>query len=144
MSDISVRTKEIGKEIAVVMPVVARHVLMEFFQQHDVTQSQVLTALAIYDLESCRLTELSQTMNVSAPTMTGIVDRLVRAGYAKRENDSRDRRAVNVSLTGKGKRLGQKFRASVAQKWSQLLGPIDRKDQEKFLEIVLNLRKNLK
>ena len=39
------------------------------------------------------------------PTMTGIVDRLEKAGLVERRRDSTDRRVISVYLTDEGRRL---------------------------------------
>jgi DNA-binding MarR family transcriptional regulator len=49
--------------------------------------------------------ELAQMMGVSPATMTGIVDRLVSAGYVSRREDPKDRRVRRVELTPDGTAL---------------------------------------
>jgi len=138
------KTQEIAGEISIIMPVIARRILLEFFETNDIPQTQLLTILAMNDVDGpCRLTDLSQQMRVTPPTMTGLIDRLERSGYAKRNPDSDDRRAINVDLTGKGKRLAQKFRSTVKAKWDELLSTLKKEDQEKFLTIMREIRANV-
>lgn len=49
--------------------------------------------------------ELAQLMGVSPATMTGIVDRLVAAGYVTRREDPHDRRVRRVELSADGDEL---------------------------------------
>lgn len=49
--------------------------------------------------------ELAHLMGVSPATMTGIVDRLVAAGYVTRREDSHDRRVRRVELSPGGDQL---------------------------------------
>jgi DNA-binding MarR family transcriptional regulator len=49
--------------------------------------------------------ELAQLMGVSAATMTGIVDRLVAAGYVTRREDLHDRRVRRIELSPGGEEL---------------------------------------
>ena len=49
--------------------------------------------------------ELAQLMGVSAATMTGIVDRLVAAGYVTRREDLHDRRIRRIELSPNGEEL---------------------------------------
>jgi DNA-binding MarR family transcriptional regulator len=49
--------------------------------------------------------ELAQTMGVTPATMTGIIDRLVAAGYVIRREDPRDRRVRRIELTEDGTKL---------------------------------------
>jgi DNA-binding MarR family transcriptional regulator len=54
--------------------------------------------------------ELAEAEQVTAPTISRIVDGLERAGLARREAASSDRRSVAVRATPKGKRLLQRAR----------------------------------
>jgi DNA-binding MarR family transcriptional regulator len=49
-----------------------------------------------------RVAELANRLWVRPPTVTGIIDTLVKAGYVRRERDPSDRRAVWVVLTEAG------------------------------------------
>src|SRR5215831_1832002 len=51
------------------------------------------------------LNDLAKAEQVKPPTMSRIVDALVRDGFVKREVDSTDRRAVTISATNKGTRI---------------------------------------
>jgi DNA-binding MarR family transcriptional regulator len=46
--------------------------------------------------------ELATRLSVTPPTISGIVDRLVRLGLVRREDDATDRRLVRNSLTTQG------------------------------------------
>jgi len=46
--------------------------------------------------------ELAQTIGVTPPTISGVVDRLVRMGLVRREDDESDRRLVRNLLTEHG------------------------------------------
>ncbi|MDZ7729371.1 MAG: MarR family transcriptional regulator [Dehalococcoidia bacterium] len=46
--------------------------------------------------------ELASRLSVTPPTISGIVDRLVKLGLVQREDDPNDRRLVRNHLTGEG------------------------------------------
>src|SRR5439155_5363888 len=52
-----------------------------------------------------RLNELAALEQVRPPTMSRIVDGLVKQGLAQRESQASDRRSVEVSATAAGKRI---------------------------------------
>src|SRR5207249_1175765 len=56
-------------------------------------------------LTGLRLTDLGDRLLVRPPTITGVVDRLVRAGLVRRLAAPDDLRAKHVSLTSKGRQL---------------------------------------
>ena len=57
------------------------------------------------------LRELAAEEGISAPALSGHVDRLERAGLLERVRDEDDRRRVGLSLTGEGERLLKRVRA---------------------------------
>ena len=65
--------------------------------------------------------QLADKMNVSMPTMTGIIDRLVQANYVARFENPKDRRQVMIELRKEGKALIAKFQEAVSNRWSDVL-----------------------
>jgi DNA-binding MarR family transcriptional regulator len=53
--------------------------------------------------------ELAEAMHLSSGAITTLVDRLERAGYARRRRDTEDRRRVLVELTPKMREGGESF-----------------------------------
>lgn len=101
---------EIAEELPEIMPVIARKVLLDFFQAAEISQSQLLMLMAVKAKQPCRLSELSREMDVSNPTASGLVDRLVQHGLVERSANPNDRRAVSISLSERGEKLVAKFR----------------------------------
>jgi DNA-binding MarR family transcriptional regulator len=54
-------------------------------------------------IPALRVTELSHRLLIRPPSVTGVVDRLVRDGLVKRESLPSDLRVKQVSLTAKGR-----------------------------------------
>jgi DNA-binding MarR family transcriptional regulator len=57
------------------------------------------------------LRELAAAERISAPALSGHVDRLAKAGLLERVRDEADRRRVGLRLTGEGERLLRRVRA---------------------------------
>ncbi len=66
------------------------------------TLPQMVTLFAIRDARRCRMSELAETTQQSAGTLTGIVDRLIDDHLVGRVRDGDDRRVVQVMLTPLG------------------------------------------
>jgi DNA-binding MarR family transcriptional regulator len=66
------------------------------------TLPQMVTLFAIRDTRRCRMSELAETTQQSAGTLTGIVDRLIDDHLVGRVRDMDDRRVVQVMLTPLG------------------------------------------
>lgn len=68
--------------------------------------------------------ELAEAEQVTAPTISRIVDGLERAGLARRQAASSDRRSVTVHATPKGKRLLQRARRKRIERLAADLGQL--------------------
>lgn len=53
--------------------------------------------------------DIAKFMNVSYPAATKTIDKLVRLGFLRRREDSRDRRIAHLHLTTSGKRMVEKY-----------------------------------
>ena len=99
MSDTPVTKRRLSSAIAELMPGIMRGVRLDFFVQKGVTQTQFVVLAAILAGRRSTMGALAKSLHVRMPTMTGIVDRLVRAGYVRRSTDPHDRRQVAVEVT---------------------------------------------
>lgn len=61
------------------------------------------------------VTGLAEVCLLQQPTMTKLLDRMVRDGLVTRSQDTRDRRVVRVVLTEKGEALGVELTAAAHQ-----------------------------
>ncbi len=76
-----------------------------------VTSRQVTLLWLIKSNPGLSLRELAAEERISAPALSGHVDRLEKAGLLERVRDEGDRRRVGLSLTGDGARLLRRVRA---------------------------------
>ena len=122
------RIDEIAEEISMIMPRIARHVTMGITQVFQLTPPQVFTIMVLQERESCSFSDLSQMLKVSAPTVTGIIDRLEKAEYVLRVPSKEDRRVIHIELTAKGDKFGKQIRQHVKEKWAQMLSKVSKTD----------------
>jgi len=113
--------EEIAQEMSFLVPTFIRHMFPYVFSPMDLPPSQVIALVAICEHERCTLTQLREEMHVSAPTVTGIVNRLERDGYLKRQASEKDRRVTYVLLTDKGEKLIKVFRENIRKRWFHVL-----------------------
>ena len=74
----------------------------------SLTVPQMVTLFAIRGAGTCRMSDLADTTQQSAGTLTGIIDRLIIDNLVGRIRDLDDRRVVQVTLTPQGEeRLAQ-------------------------------------
>jgi len=130
------RAKVIAQEIARLVPRLLRGLRAGFIAAPKVTSSQMITLIRIYEKGTTRVGVLSKEMHVSAPTITGVIDRLLRNGYLRRIRDREDRRAVNVELTEKGKGLVERILSEINKRWYRILIHLSEEERENYLRIL--------
>lgn len=79
--------------------------LTEVWSDVSVTIQQLRVMTILYNDGPRRVSLLARRLSVSTPTMTGILDRLVRQDLISRQDDPEDRRVVLNALTEKGQGL---------------------------------------
>ncbi len=72
---------------------------------HGVSPMQYVVLSALWERDVQSGAELTAKLRIDSATITGIIDRLVAAGWAARAPDARDRRIQRVVLTAAGRSL---------------------------------------
>jgi len=80
-------------------------------EQLGVTSRQVTLLWLVRGNPGMSLRELAAEERISAPALSGYVDRLEKAGLLARVRDVGDRRRVGLALTDEGERLLRRVRA---------------------------------
>ena len=95
---------------------VAMRQLTQLLQPFGLTFPQyvVLAALSAHQ-QSCTMRDLTSATFEDPPTMTGIVDRLVKMGLVKRARSETDRRVVLVQATETGMALFSRVDQAITQ-----------------------------
>ena len=133
-------TDQIAEEVAQLMPMIARRILLGFFQSIDITQTQIFTIMTLSEQSPVRLSQLSKKLQISAPTVTGIVDRLEKSGFVQRIPDIKDRRVINVDLTAEGRHIAKKLKITLKRKWKGLLSKLTSHDQNNYVGILRKIQ----
>ncbi len=80
-----------------------KRLLEQRLDEHGLTGTQYVTLWALWESsEPLPLTQLSKRLCIDNPTMSGIVDRMVRDGFVERAQDTNDRRITYIRPTAKG------------------------------------------
>jgi len=77
--------------------------------RHGLTHVQFFLLIALYEGEGLSVGELARKIAVDKPTMTGLLDRMERDGFVRREKDPEDRRTFRVYLTERAKALKEEL-----------------------------------
>jgi DNA-binding MarR family transcriptional regulator len=101
----------------------------------DLTTSQ-LQILAVIDdsgQPEVSMSEMARDLAVTMPSVTGLVDQLVRRELASRRHDDKDRRRVLVSLTDVGRKALADVREAMVDIVARLLEGISEEDRESLV-----------
>ena len=139
----SVTRRDLSFAIAQLMPRIIQGIQLEFLVKRTITQTQFVVLVAIHSNGRCPMNILGKNMQVSLPTISGIVDRLVKAGYIRRVEDPADRRQVVVALARKGELMIEQFQTVVAKRWQEVLRSLGPKEIDAFYQVITKLKNTL-
>src|SRR5207253_10506557 len=119
-------------------------VMQPYFAQFGISGSQwgVLRNLHRAEQEGLpglRLTDLSDRLLIRPPSVTGVVDRLERAGLVVRDGSPFDMRAKQVALTAKGRELVERILAVHGQQIDTVLGVLSSTEQTELHRLLSRL-----
>lgn len=83
---------------------------MEPWLHLDLTTAQVKTLAVLSDSEPATIGEAAETLGITLPTASHLVEKLVRAGFAERHEDPIDRRRTVARPTAQGMELIRSLR----------------------------------
>jgi DNA-binding MarR family transcriptional regulator len=75
----------------------------------DLTMAQMKALQVLYHGGPAKVSDLAEALGISAPSMTGTLERLVRQGLVERHDDPADRRLVISRLTEAGSALVERL-----------------------------------
>lgn len=116
----------------------------EDLKRHDLTlmQTRVLGFLAEVGGQATQK-EIEDDLEVSHPTVVGLVFRMEQKGFLTTRPDPMDRRNKLVELTERARELGQEIDSTVAQHDAQLLHGFTEQEQEMLKAFLSRINRNL-
>ena len=141
MSEVS--RKNLSRTIAKLVPNIIQGAQLGFLASRDITHTQFFILIAIHSKTHCTMKTLADNMSVSMPTISGTVDRLVKAHYVERVDNPDDRRQVMVGLTKEGQKLIAQFQEAVGHRWEEVLNILNQKELESLQLVIMKLIQGL-
>src|SRR5262245_56796825 len=80
--------------------------------------------------------ELGAAMGIDRTTMVTLIDQLEDAGLAKRRPSPTDRRARDIAITPKGRRLLQRARGLIAEVDDEVLAGLGARDRRELMTLL--------
>ena len=102
----------------------------------DVTMPQMKIMLILYLHGSTRMSDIASGLEVTLPTATSLVDKLVEKQYVVRQNQVDDRRVVLCHLSDTGEKTFIRIWDSARRRSRQLLELLDTNKLKMFNEVM--------
>jgi DNA-binding MarR family transcriptional regulator len=110
-----------------------RELDQRLMREHDITFIQAVTLLAIDTFDRPQPHLVAEHLSQQSQTVTGVLDRLERAGHVTRQRDLDDRRAVRLELTDSGRVLVDEMSESLKKHITNVLEGVKPRTREKLI-----------
>jgi len=110
-------------------------------KQLSLAQAEVLIYLCEH--KKAKMSDIAKDANVKLPTMTEIVDKLVKKGILKRERDEIDRRNVWISVSDNIKNKTKKIMQSHDRYIEKILSALTMEEKKQAINIINKIVNNL-
>ena len=98
-------------------------------QVYSITGPQLVCLLAVAERSPATLSEVAHEIYLSASTVVGIIDRLEREGFVRRERSTSDRRVVLIYITDSGKEFVAKAPSLIQEQLEKRLQKLETEEQ---------------
>jgi DNA-binding MarR family transcriptional regulator len=113
-------------------------------KDHDITFIQAVTLLAIDSFDRPQPHLVADYLSQQSQTVTGVLDRLERAGHVARRRDLGDRRAVRLELTDSGRRLVDAMSTTLRRHVEEVLNGLNENTREHLRKDLDELEQSIK
>ncbi|MEX1376399.1 MAG: MarR family transcriptional regulator [Eubacteriales bacterium] len=127
-----------------------RHSMNEYLVQqmrkagwNEISPSHGGIIYALLKNEVLSMKEIAQRVKRDPSTVTTLVNKLVKLGYAEYKRNPDDMRSKQVSLTAKGKELYNDFNQISMELTSALVEGLDDSDIDVFMNIMKKMESNV-
>jgi DNA-binding MarR family transcriptional regulator len=105
-------------------------------REFDLTLTQIGLLSHVSTHPGGRIQDLAESMDLTAPTVSVAVRKLVDSGWLRREEDERDRRASCIFLTERAAKVVKRVMKQHQEKMARLLDSLTGKEQDQLLVLL--------
>jgi DNA-binding MarR family transcriptional regulator len=107
------------------------------------TRSQWWVLNQLFRNPGVNQSELAEILEIKAPTLGRLLDRLEAKGWVRREHDAQDRRVWRVHLTDAVEPKMRELRKLAAELMRDALAGLSNAERERFVDTLLAIKSNL-
>ncbi|HLY77463.1 MAG TPA: MarR family winged helix-turn-helix transcriptional regulator [Thermoplasmata archaeon] len=119
------------------------HRLQPALEVEGISTGQFWSLHVVSSLQSASLSAVARHLSVSAPTVCATVDQLEAAGLVTRHRSDRDRRAVELSLTPKGRRVESRVWSRIGRLMHEVAEDLPPEELATAVRVFLELQRRL-
>ncbi|WP_232322410.1 MarR family winged helix-turn-helix transcriptional regulator [Brevibacillus parabrevis] len=119
------------------------HYVSLFLREFDLTTEQFAVLYRLREEDGINQKELAQRSAKDQPTMTRILDNLVKKGWIEKKLSDQDRRAYIVTLTANGREWIEKAIPSEAKAVADIFAGLPPEKLAFLREILLEINENI-
>lgn len=121
----------------------AMNTAKSMYQEFDMNRSSAGVLFTLHQRKTMSQKELAEQLNVTAPSITSLIQKMEKSGYITRRPDDYDQRVMRLSLTEKGESCIQSVK-DVADRMEQiLLEGMNLEEKLLFRRLMLQVNENL-
>ena len=107
------------------------------------TQMQIMGCVLFSPEKSVRVRDISEELGITPGGISQQVDTLVKMGLLERKTDEKDRRAVCITLSEKGKEINQWVDQFLSNLFQKLLADVPEEKRWVFAEVLDSMYQTL-
>jgi len=100
------------------------------------TQVQIIGSVLFSPEQSVRVRDISEELGITPGGISQQVENLVKMGLLERKTDEKDRRAVCITLSEKGKEINQWLDGFLSGLFQKLLSEVPEEKRKIFVEVL--------
>lgn len=112
--------------------------MQTYFKQYNLTNAQGQVLQILHRRGTLSLVEISRAVDAKPSSMSGLIDRLVKADMVTRNRNEQDRRVIQIALSDKGKQIFSDIPFTQVQYYRTYL---EKLSEEEFSQLSDNLQK---
>lgn len=105
--------------------------------------SQIQTLVFLKENDGANMTDLATFLQIELPSVTSLVNKLVRKDLVQRLADRSDRRVVRIELTKTGEKLLLQTTQKRIQKIKKVMSYLSNDQKREFITILKTIREHL-
>ncbi len=138
--------EDLSRRMAALLPPIIREFTKRethAFARGQISVPQMLILELLQHKPSCIMSELASSLSITTSAVTGLIDRMERAGLVRRVRDPDDRRAIHIEATPKGAAMIREVLRQKERNFRQVLERLPAPRRRSYLRLLEDIHRVL-